>query len=153
MNKKYSALKKYKGFSMVEIMVVILIMGIMAAVVVSRVGGRGHEARVKAVFTDMSTIEAQLDLYKLDNYRYPTAGQGLQALVEKPSSDPVPRQWQEGGYIKALPIDPWGSPYNYAVPGEKGDYDLYSFGADNAPGGTGDDKDIYSWERFEASAN
>jgi general secretion pathway protein G len=113
--------------------------------------GKADEARVKQAYSDFSTIEGQLKLYRLDNYRYPTTEQGLQALVEKPSIDPVPRQWQNGGYLDALPIDPWGNAYLYSTPGEKGDYDIYTYGADGVAGGIEQDKDIYSWERFEAN--
>ncbi|MFT5117001.1 MAG: general secretion pathway protein G [Kiritimatiellia bacterium] len=139
------------GFSFIEIMVVLIIIGIMAAAVGGKFLGKADEARVKQAFADFSTIEGQLKLYRLDNYRYPTTEQGLQALVEKPSIDPVPRQWQKGGYLEALPLDPWGNPYLYSAPGERGDYDIYSYGADGVVGGAEQDKDIYSWERFEAN--
>jgi len=138
------------GFSFIEIMVVLIIIGIMATAVGGKFLGKADEARVKQAFSDFSTIEGQLKLYRLDNYRYPSTEQGLQALVEKPSIDPIPRQWQSGGYLEALPIDPWGKLYLYSAPGEKGNYDIYSYGADGVAGGAEQDKDIYSWERFEA---
>jgi general secretion pathway protein G len=144
-------LKSQQGFSFIEIMVVLIIIGVMAAAVGGKFLGKADEARVKQAYSDFSTIEGQLKLYRLDNYRYPTTEQGLQALSEKPSTDPVPRQWQSGGYLDALPVDPWGNPYLYNVPGEKGDYDIYSYGADGVAGGIDQDKDIYSWERFEAN--
>lgn len=151
---KFSNHKKYQsGFSFIEIMVVLIIIGTLAAAVGGRFLGKADEARRNQAFADFSTIEGQLKLYYLDNYRYPTTEQGLQALVKKPSIDPVPRQWQRGGYLEALPIDPWGNPYLYNMPGEKGDYDLYSYGADGVAGGAEQDKDTYSWERFEANQN
>ncbi len=139
------------GFSFIEIMVVLVIIGILAAAVGGNFLGKADEARIKQAYADFSTIEGQLKLYRLDNFRYPTTEQGLSALVEKPSIDPIPRQWQKGGYLEALPLDPWGNPYLYDVPGERGDYDIYSYGADGVAGGVEQDKDIYSWERFEAN--
>ncbi|ODS24577.1 type II secretion system protein GspG [Candidatus Endobugula sertula] len=137
------------GFSFIEIMVVLVIIGILAAAVGGNFLGKADEARIKQVNADFSTIEGQLKLYKLDNFRYPTTEQGLQALVEKPTIDPIPRQWQKGGYLEALPVDPWGNYYLYSAPGETRSYDLYSYGADGVAGGIDADKDIYSWERFE----
>lgn len=143
--------RKQQGFSFIEIMVVLIIIGIMAAAVGGNFLGKADEARIKQAYADFSTIEGQLKLYRLDNFRYPTTEQGLQALVEKPSIDPLPKQWQSGGYLEALPLDPWGNPYLYSAPGEKGDYDLYTYGADGVAGGVEQDKDIYSWERFEGN--
>jgi general secretion pathway protein G len=144
-------LQKKAGLRFIEIMVVLIIIGIMAAAVGGKFLGKADEARVKQAYADFSTMESQLKLYRLDNYRFPSTEQGLQALVEKPSIDPVPRQWQKGGYIEALPVDPWGNFYLYSTPGEKGDYDIYTYGADGVAGGAEQDKDIYSWERFEAN--
>jgi general secretion pathway protein G len=145
----HNNIKNQSGFSFIEIMVVLIIIGILAAAVGGKFLGRAEEARLDQANADFSTIEGQLKLYYLDNYRYPTTEQGLQALVEKPSIDPAPRQWQTGGYLDALPIDPWGNPYLYHVPGTQGDYDLYSYGADGVVGGAEQDQDIYSWQRFQ----
>ena len=142
--------QRQQGFSFIEIMVVLIIISLLAVGVGGKFLGKAEKARVDRAYSDFSTIEGQLKLYHLDNYRYPTTEQGLQALVEKPSIDPIPRQWQGGGYLDALPIDPWGNPYLYNVPGEKGDFDIYSYGADGVAGGTDQDKDIYNWQRFEA---
>ncbi len=146
---KTTALRQQSGFSFIEIMVVIIIIGIMAVTVGGNFLGKADEARVNKAEADFSNIETQLKLYRLDNYRYPTTEQGLQALVEKPSIDPIPRQWQNGGYLESMPIDPWGNPYLYSAPGEKGDYDIYTYGADGVAGGVDQDADIYHWQRFE----
>ncbi len=138
--------KNQKGFSFIELMVVLLIMGIMAVMVGGRFLGRADEARIKQVRTDFRTIETQLKLYKLDNFRFPTTEQGLEALVEKPSIDPIPKQWNKEGYLDKLPKDPWGNTYLYNAPGEKGPYEIYTYGADGVAGGADTDKDIYSWE-------
>ncbi len=140
-----------KGFSFIEIMVVIIIIGVMALAVGGKFLGKADEARVKQAYADFSTIQSQLKLYRLDNYRYPTTEQGLRALIEKPSIDPIPRQWQTGGYLESLPIDPWGNPYLYRTPGEKGEFDIYSYGADGVAGGVEQDKDLYHWQRFETT--
>jgi len=154
MNKSVQAIYRprlQQGFSFIEIMVVLIIIGVMTAAVAGKFFGKAEEARVTQVRADFRTIEGQLKLYRLDNYRYPTTEQGLQALVEKPSIDPVPRQWQSGGYIERLSPDPWGNQYLYSVPGEKGDYDIYTYGADGVAGGTGPDKDLYNWDDADES--
>lgn len=141
-------MKSQKGFSLIEIMVVLIIIGVITAGVGARFLGKADQARVDQTSTDFATIEKALKLYKLDNYRYPTSEQGLEALIEKPEGA---RQWQEGGYLDALPIDPWGNPYVYITPGEKGEFDIYSLGADGSSGGEGFDADIFNWQRFEAN--
>ena len=135
------------GFSMIEIMVVLVIMGMMAALVVPKLMGRADDARVTAAKVDMATMMQALQAYKLDNQRYPTTEQGLQALVTKPTSGPSANGWKSGGYLAKLPKDPWGNPYQYLSPGLKGDVDIITYGADGQPGGTGNDTDIGSWEQ------
>jgi len=146
-DKIHSKLKSAKnrddaGFTLIEIMVVIAIIGILATLIVPRIMGRPDEARATAAKHDIGTISQALKLYRLDIGRYPTSEQGLNALVVKPSADPIPQNWKAGGYLDSLPKDPWGHPYQYANPGTKGEIDIYSYGADNKPGGTGIDADI-----------
>lgn len=140
---------KQSGFSLIEIMVVLIIIGMLTAGVATNFLGKADDAKLKQVKVDFVNIENALDLYKLDNFRYPSNEQGLEALVTKPSIDPAPRQWQTGGYLKGLPLDPWGNLYVYIAPGEKGAYDLYSLGADGRAGGEGFDADLFNWQRFE----
>jgi general secretion pathway protein G len=135
------------GFTLIEIMVVIVILGVLAALVVPQIISRPDEARVAAAKVDIATLTQALKLYRLDNQRYPTAEQGLQALVTKPAIAPLPPNWKTGGYLDRLPNDPWGHPYQYANPGLHGEIDVYSFGADGQPGGEGFDADIGSWNR------
>lgn len=127
-------------------MVVIVILGVLAALVVPKLMSRPDEARVVAARQDMASIMQALKLYRLDNQRYPTTEQGLAALVVKPTAAPVPNNWKAGGYLEKLPKDPWGNPYQFLSPGVKGEIDVFSYGADGAPGGTGVDTDIGSWE-------
>jgi general secretion pathway protein G len=134
-----------QGFTLIEIMVVVAILGILAALVVPKIMGRPDEARIVAARQDISAIRQALNLYRLDNQRYPTTEQGLLALVEKPATAPVPANWKVGGYLERLPQDPWGAPYQYLNPGLRGEIDVYSLGADGAPGGEGNDADIGSW--------
>lgn len=134
------------GFTLIEIMVVVVIMGILAALVVPKLMGRTDDARISAARQDISTLMQALKLYKLDNQRYPTTEQGLQALIAKPTSGPAANGWKSGGYIDKLPKDPWGNPYQYLSPGVHGEVDVFSYGADGQPGGTGVDADIGSWE-------
>jgi len=138
--------KRQNGFTLIEIMVVVVIIGILAALIVPKVMGRPDEARVTAARQDISTLMQALKLYRLDNQRYPTTDQGLQALVQKPTSEPLPRNWKPGGYLERLPEDPWGHPYQYLNPGRHGEIDVYSLGADSQPGGEGMDADIGSWD-------
>jgi general secretion pathway protein G len=135
-----------RGFTLVEIMVVVVIIGILGALVVPKLLGRTGEARQTAARTDIESLKAALKFYKLDNQRYPTTEQGLQALVQKPTTGPAANNWKEGGYLERLPKDPWGNPYQYLSPGIHGEVDIFSFGADGQPGGTGEDADIGSWD-------
>ncbi len=132
-----------RGFTLIEVMVVIVILGVLAALVVPKVMSRPDEARVVAAKQDISAIMQALKLYKLDNRRYPSAEQGLQALVTKPAAAPLPDNWKS--YLDKLPVDPWGKPYQYVTPGLKGEVDVMSFGADGISGGEGFDADIGSW--------
>ena len=135
-----------RGFTLIEILVVIVILGILAALVVPKVLERPDEARVVAAKSDIATIMQALKLYRLDNQRYPTTEQGLTALVTRPTEAPVPANWKPNGYLERLPKDPWGQPYQYLNPGLRGEIDVYSFGADGQPGGTGVDADVGSWD-------
>ncbi len=141
--------RRQGGFSLIEIMVVLIIIGVITAGVGAKFLGKADQSRVDQAKIDFSTIEKALKLYRLDNYRYPTNEQGLEALTEKPTVDPIPRQWQDGGYLDSLPVDPWGSPYVYVTPGEQGEYDVYSLGADGRAGGEGFDADLYNRDRRE----
>ncbi|PJD93660.1 MAG: type II secretion system protein GspG [Legionella sp.] len=132
-----------RGFSLIEIMVVVVILGILAALVVPKIISRPDEARVVKAKQDVLAIQNALELYKLDNGFYPSTDQGLLALVEKPSSSPIPRDWK--AYLKTLPKDPWGRDYIYLNPGQHGDIDVYTNGADGQPGGEGVNADIGNW--------
>ncbi|KFC76398.1 type II secretion system major pseudopilin GspG [Massilia sp. LC238] len=138
--------RRARGFTLVEIMVVVVIIGILGALVVPKLLGRTGEARVTAAKTDIATMSQALKLYKLDNQRYPSSEQGLQALVTKPTSGPAANGWKDGGYMEKLPKDPWGNAYQYLSPGIHGEVDIFSLGADGQPGGTGEDADVGSWE-------
>ncbi len=134
-----------RGFTLLEVMVVVVILGILAALVVPKIISRPDEARVIAAKQDIASLMQALKLYRLDNHRYPTTEQGLQALVAKPASEPVPPNWKAGGYVDRLPKDPWGKAYQYLNPGVRGDIDVFSFGADGVAGGEAQDADIGSW--------
>ena len=134
------------GFTLIEIMVVIVILGVLAALVVPSVLSRTDDARNVAAKSDLAAIRQALTLYRLDNQRYPTTEQGLEALVTKPTDPPPAPNWKPGGYLEKLPRDPWGQPYHYLNPGLKSDVDVVTYGADGQPGGTGADADIGSWE-------
>jgi general secretion pathway protein G len=131
------------GFTLIEIMVVVVILGILAAILVPNLTGKPDEARVVKAQQDIRQIESALQMYKLDNFYYPSTQQGLDALVSKPSGDPPARNWK--GYITRLPKDPWGGSYQYLNPGLKGEIDIFSLGADQKPGGEGVDADIGNW--------
>ena len=134
-----------RGFTLLEIMVVVVILGILAALVVPKIISRPDEARVIAAKQDIASLMQALKLYRLDNQRYPTTEQGLQALSVKPTTPPFPPNWKAGGYVERLPKDPWGNPYQYLNPGVRGEIDIFSFGADGVSGGEGNDADIGSW--------
>ena len=136
-----------RGFTLVEVMVVVAILGILAALIVPKIIGRSDDARIVAARQDVATLVAALKLYRLDNQRYPTTDQGLKALVEKPTIEPLPPNWKSGGYVDKLPKDPWGNVYQYLQPGVRGELDIFSYGADGQPGGTGNDADIGSWDQ------
>jgi general secretion pathway protein G len=133
-----------RGFTLVEIMVVVVILGILAVLVVPRVVGRTDEARITAARHDIAAVMQALKLYRLDNGRYPTTEQGLAALVTRPQSQPAPSNWKQ--YLDRVPKDPWGNAYQYLNPGLRGEIDVFTLGADSQPGGSGSDADIGSWD-------
>ncbi len=135
---------RHQGFTLIELMVVLVIIGVLAALIVPNMLDRADDARVTAARTDVNNLMQALKLYKLDNLRYPSSEQGLQALVAKPTVGTPPANWRP--YLDKLPSDPWKNPYQYANPGLKGEIDVYSFGADGQPGGTGIDADLGSWD-------
>ncbi|TIH18064.1 type II secretion system protein GspG [Marinifilum sp. JC120] len=141
--------KNQRGFSLIELMIVIVILGLLASMLVPKIMDRPNEARVTKAKMDMKALDSALKLYKLDTGRYPTTEQGLQALITKPESRPVPRNYRKGGYLDSVtaPVDPWGYDYIYRSPGEEGrPYELISLGADGMEGGEDYDADIKSWE-------
>jgi len=134
------------GFSLVEILVVLVIMGLLISVVAPTVLNRADEARIQKAYADFKAIETALKIYRLDNYVYPTTEQGLEALVSPSNLDPQPRNFKAGGYLQEVPLDPWGRPYLYMSPGENGEVDIYSLGADGLSGGEGQNADIGNWK-------
>ena len=143
-----SSRKQIHGFSLVEILVVLVIIGLLVSIVAPNVLQRADEARIQKVHADFKNIETALKLYKLDNFNYPTTEQGLGALVEKPTIDPLPRNWKKNGYLERMPEDPWGNAYKYLNPAEfgHGEYDLYTLGADGVTGGDEQNADIGNWQ-------
>jgi general secretion pathway protein G len=132
------------GFTLIEIMVVVIIIGLLAAVVVPQFLGRVDDARISKAKQDIQAIDTSLTMFKLDNFKFPTTDQGLEALAQKPA-DPTIRNWRTGGYLKRVNKDPWGNDYQYVFPGTHGEYDLYSLGADGQPGGEDINADIGNW--------
>jgi general secretion pathway protein G len=141
---KKTARRQTRGFTLIELMVVLVIIGILAALIVPNVLERADDARVTAARTDVNNLMQALKLYRLDNQRYPTADQGLDALVRKPTTGTVSPNWKP--YLDKLPVDAWGRPYQYINPGVQGEIDVFSFGADGQPGGEGKNADIGSWQ-------
>ena len=145
--KKYRQ-NKQAGFTLIELMVVIIILGVLAGLIIPRVMGRPDEARQAKAKIQMESMESALKLYKLDNGNYPTTEQGLKALVEPPAAGNLPKNWRQGGYLEKgkVPKDPWGNDFVYVSPGSHGDFDLMCLGKDGEAGGEGVDKDINNWE-------
>jgi len=139
MNVQY---RKQSGFTLIEIMVVMVILGLLVAVVAPNILGRGEEARIGVAKTQIRNISNALDLYKLDNFNYPSTDQGLEALVNEPSGSPEAKNWNKDGYLPSVPVDPWGVEYQYVSPGSEGPYDLYSLGPDGKEGGADGGEDI-----------
>lgn len=137
--------KKQGGFTLIEVMVVVMILGILAAIVVPRIVSRPEEAKIVKAKQDIARIEAALDLYRLDNGMYPTQQQGLQALVTKPTIPPAPSNWSTSGYVNRLPTDPWNNDYQYQNPGTHGEIDIYSFGPSGLEGSQGTETIIGNW--------
>jgi general secretion pathway protein G len=139
-------MREQRGFSLVEILVVLVIMGLLVSVVAPTVLNRADEARVQKVYADFANIQTALKLYRLDNYVYPSSEQGLEALVNATTLEPEPRNFKQGGYLDRLPADPWGRPYLYLSPGDNGEFDLYSMGADGLSGGESQNQDLGNWD-------
>jgi len=133
------------GFTPIEVMVVVVVLSILAAIVVPNIMDAPDEARIVAAKQDIRALESALNLYRLDNYVYPSTEQGIDALVTRPETPPEPRNWKAGGYMDRLPKDPWGNPYQYLSPGQNGEFDLYSMGADGQIDGAGVNADITNW--------
>lgn len=138
--------KNQRGFTLIEIMVVVVILGILASIVVPRLLDEPEKARRTTAATQIRSFEEALGIFKLENGFFPTTEQGLNALVEKPTVGRVPNRYKEGGYIKKIPLDPWGQQYLYLSPGVHGDFDLFSYGPDGESGGEGDDADVANWD-------
>ena len=143
---KHRRRRREEGFTLVELMVVIVIIGLLATIVAINVLPSGDKARIEKAKADIGQIEAGLELYKLQNVSFPSTTQGLQALVSAPAGLADPSRYQAGGYLKKLPNDPWGRPYNYASPGQHGEADVWTLGADGKEGGEGINADIGNWQ-------
>ena len=143
-------MSKQSGFSLIEILVVLVIMGLLISIVAPTVLNSADDARIQKVQADFKSIETALKIYRLDNYVYPTTEQGLEALVTPSTLEPEPRNFKRGGYLSELPIDPWGRPYLYLSPGENRETDIYSLGADGSQGGEGQNADIGNWNQASA---
>jgi len=147
MRNSYQSCSRHGGFTLMEILIVVVILSILAIMVVPQFMDQPDKARVARAKADIQALQTALAMYKLDNFRYPSTAQGLQALVSKPAGQPEARNWKPGGYLQQLPNDPWGNPYQYLNPGAHGEIDIYSFGADGQPGGEGVDADIGNWNQ------
>jgi len=141
-NRVSRRLRRQAGFTLIEILVVVVILGILAAAIVPQIMDKPEQARIAKTKTDIRSLETALDLYRLDNFTYPSTEQGLESLATKPVGSPEPKNWKAGGYIKALNPDPWGNPYKYLSPGSKAEIDIYSLG----PDGTPSEDDIGNWQ-------
>jgi len=142
-NAEKSRIGRQSGFTLIELMVVVVILAVLAAFVAPKLMERPDEARIVKAKQDISAISSALKLYKLDNYVYPTTDQGIEALVTEPTEEPLPKHWK--AYLEQMPMDPWGNPYLYISPGEHGDFDLYTYGADAQEGGEGVNATIGNW--------
>ncbi|MHC8316580.1 type II secretion system major pseudopilin GspG [Pseudomonas sp. LB3P31] len=143
-----SGSRAQRGFTLIEIMVVVVIIGVLGAIVVPQFMSRPDQAKVTAAKIDIQAIATALEMYRLDNHHYPSTQQNLEALIKRPSGTPVARNWNPQGYLKSMPVDPWGTPYQYLNPGVHsmdGGYDLFSLGSDGAVGGEGHAADIGNW--------
>ena len=138
-------MRRQRGFSLIEILVVLVIMGLLISVVAPTVLNSADDARVQKVQADFKAIETALKIYRLDNFVYPSTEQGLVALIEPSTLEPEPRNFKDGGYLQETPLDPWGREYLYLSPGENSEVDLFSYGADGLPGGEGQNKDLGNW--------
>ena len=138
-------MKKQRGFSLIEILVLLVIMGLLISVVAPTVLNSADDARIQKVQADFKAVETALKIYRLDNFIYPSTEQGLVALVEPSTLEPEPRNFKQGGYLQEVPMDPWGREYLYLSPGENGEVDIFSYGADGLPGGEGQNADLGNW--------
>lgn len=145
-------MQRSSGFTLIEVMVVVVILGILAAIIVPQIMSRPDQAKLVKAKQDVLAIENAMNLYKLDNGFYPSTDQGIEALVKKPAGDPTPMQWKNGGYLKAAPLDPWGHAYQYLNPGEHGEIDIFSYGADGKADGSEMNADVGNWDTNATSA-